>query len=119
MLTSERDAIRAVELAIIACEGGLVVDGVPYSNNYEADRARRAVAERAVAESGLLRRWVAIRPPCPWCGESITADDTYVEIAGVRVHSTTGRPCAGEYSASDSACYAATRSRALHLVHGP
>ena len=119
MLTSERDAVRAVELAIMACEGALTVDGIRYDTHHDAEVARRTVAEQAVTQSALLRRWIAIRPPCPWCGESITADDTYVDIAGVRIHSTTGRPCAGEYAVSGRQCYAAPRGHALHLVRGP
>jgi hypothetical protein len=54
----------------------------------------------------VLRRWIAIRPPCPWCGESIAADDAYVEVDGIQVRSTTGRPCAGEYDPCDAERYA-------------
>ena len=109
MLTSEKDAIRAVELAIMACEGTVTVDGIRYAKYHDAEIARQAIAEKAVAQSTLLRRWIAILPPCPWCGESISTEDARVEIAGVQVHSTTGRPCAGEYAESRSDCYAAPR----------
>jgi hypothetical protein len=116
MSTPESDAIRAVEIAIRVCEGGLTVDGIRYDTYHDADIARRTIAVKAVAQSTLLRRWVAIRPPCPWCGESITADDTYVEIAGIRVHSTNGRPCAEDYTDRGMECYASPCDNRLHLV---
>jgi hypothetical protein len=119
MQTSERDAVWAVELAIMACEGGLTVDRIRYDTVREAAIARRWIAEMAVGESTLLRRWVAIRPPCFWCGEAITVDDHYIEVEGVQVHSSNGRPCSQEYLGRVHRYCSTPPGRQLYLVHGP
>lgn len=118
MHTSERDAIRAVELAIMACEGGMVVGGIPYQTIRAADTARVLAAQRAVRESAYLRRWIAIRPWCGWCGEMITADDAFIEVNGIQVHSSNGRPRNEEVLGRPKRYCAAPPGRSLYLVQG-
>ena len=101
MSPSEFDAITAVELAIVASEGETTVDGVDYPTPSAAATARRTLAFLAVAQSSLLRRYIAIRPPCPWCGCEIGPDDASVLLRGRRLHNTESRPCMREYDCTD------------------
>ena len=73
MSPSEERAIRAVEVGIIATEGLWSVDGTPFTSYIEAELARHNLAQRAVAEASLLRRYIRVEPPCAWCGCAIKA----------------------------------------------
>ena len=100
MSPSEERAVRAVELGIIACEGLLVVDGIPRASYIDAELARRSLAERAVTEAAILRRYIRLDPPCAWCGAEIKPIQESREIDGRLLHDTPELECAREFEGS-------------------
>jgi len=93
----EERAIRAVEVGIIAQEGLMTVDGTPFTSYVQAELARHSLAERAVAEASLLRRYIRVEPPCAWCGFPIKPNQESREIAGRLLHDTDELRCAQEF----------------------
>jgi hypothetical protein len=112
MSPSEERAVRAVEHGIIAMEGLWSVDGVQFTSYIEAELARHALAERAVAEASLLRRYIRVEPPCAWCGFPIKSKQEAREIGGRLLHDTDELRCAQEFD-DDLANYA-DEHRATH-----
>jgi hypothetical protein len=112
MSPSEARAIRAVEVGIIATEGLWSVDGTPFTSYIEAELARHNLAQRAVAEASLLRRYIRVEPPCAWCGCAIKPNQESREIDGRLLHDTDELRCAQEFD-DDLADYAAEH-RATH-----
>jgi hypothetical protein len=94
---SEERAVRAVEVGIIATEGLWSVDGTPFTSYIEAELARHALAERAVAEASLLRRYIRVEPPCAWCGCEIKPNQESRQIGGRLLHDTDELRCAQEF----------------------
>jgi hypothetical protein len=97
MSSSLARAVQFVELAIIAKEGALVVDGVRFTSAVEAELARGALAERAVAEASLLCRYVSLHPSCGRCGYPIAATQHAREIGGQLYHDEDGLVCAQDF----------------------
>ena len=97
MSSSVERSIRAVELAIIAAEGMMTVDGVPFTSYIDAELARRSLAERAIAEASLLRRYLRLEPPCAKCGLQIKPTQNARVVDGRLCHDTDERQCAQEY----------------------
>jgi hypothetical protein len=109
MTSSTARAVQFVELAIIAKEGRLVVDGVPFTSAIDAALARHVLAERAVAEASLLCRYVKLCPRCGWCGYAILPAQHTREINSRLYHDGENLGCA---QAFDDECdsYAAERA---------
>lgn len=97
MSEAESRAVHYVELAIVAKEGSLVVDGTSHISAIEAELARRALAERAVAEASLLCRYVTLCPSCAWCDNKITPAQHTRDISGRLYHDDDSAPCAQEF----------------------
>jgi hypothetical protein len=112
MSSSEERAIRAVEVGIIATEGLMTVDGTPFTSYIQAELARHTLAERAVVEASLLRRYIRVEPPCAWCGCAIKPNQESREIGGRLLHDTDELRCAREFD-DDLADYAAE----YHATH--
>jgi hypothetical protein len=106
MSSSRARSIRAVELAVIASEGIMVVDGVTFTSYIDAELARRSFAERAIAEARLLCRYLRLEPPCPGCGLEIKPTHATREIDGRLFHDTDEQPCAQEFE-DEAGAYAA------------
>lgn len=103
-MSSQERTIRAVELAIIGTEGMMVVNGTAYTSFIDAELARRALAERAIAEASILCRYVRLEPPCPECGFAIKPWQSCREVDGRLFHDTDEHQCAQVFEDSTGRC---------------
>jgi hypothetical protein len=71
----------------------------------KAELARHNLAQRAVAETSLLRRYIRVEPPCAWCGCAIKPNQAR-EIDGRLLYDTDELRCAQEFD-DDLADYTA------------
>jgi hypothetical protein len=112
MSESDQRITRFIELAIIAREGPRTVAGVQHESTISAELARRALAERIVAEASLLRDYIVLDPECFGCAGAITAGQESQEIQGHLYHNTDDLPCAREFE--DNAASYITEYHATH-----
>jgi hypothetical protein len=115
MSSSRERSIRAVELAVIASEGPMVVDGVRFTSYIDAELARRAFAERVIDEAQLLCRYLRLEPPCAWCGSQIKPTQATREVDGRLFHDTDELQCAQAFE-DEAGAYAADYA-AAHPEH--
>jgi hypothetical protein len=107
-VSSVARSIHAVELAIIAAEGTMVVEGVRHESWVDAYIARHALAERAIAEASIVLRYVRLEPPCAYCGFSIRPTQLSREIDDRLFHDTDEHPCAQAFEDEAGPCAVAS-----------